>query len=234
MAVNRKAVRWVSIEESRPSVTRFWRDSLPCAGVLYHRCSLTGRGARGRGSSPAVRPLLGGLRDRPRAACGPRALGRSSKASKRPGEGVRPGAGTPEGLRPRPCPAGTVLEPSIPPGLGSHSARSSPMVPRAAPPSAPLPAPWGRGLCRLRGHQGLCREMPWGIVLWARPPGSQRCPPCPQEPRVRWCWPRVPPAPAGTVASARSPRTSRASRASVLQAGKVRPPGPAACLGSLP
>ena len=163
-AVNRKAVRWVSMEESRPSVTRFWRDSLPCAGVLYRRCSLTGRGARGRGSSPAVRPLLGGLRDRPRAACGPRALGRSSKASRRPGEGVRPGAGTPEGLRPRPCPAGTVLEPSIPPVwvLTPPGARPWSQGQHHPPPPF-LPHGAVRGLWRLRGHQGLRREMPWGI-----------------------------------------------------------------------
>lgn len=44
----------------------------------------------------------------------------------------------------------------------------------------------------------------------------------PQVPRARWCWPRVPPAPAETVGSAGNLRTMRASPASAPQAGKVR------------
>lgn len=75
------------------------------------------------------------------------------------------------------------------------------------------------------GCRGLCQDVPRALTSGWGSWGAHH-PACPsQGPRVRWCWPHVPPGPAETAVSVGSQRTMRASPVPAPRAGRVSPGG---------
>ena len=73
------------------------------------------------------------------------------------------------------------------------------------------------------GCCGLCQDVPRALTSGWGSWGAHH-PACPsQGPRVRWCWPHVPPGPAETAVSVGSQRTTRASPVPAPRAGRVSP-----------
>lgn len=75
------------------------------------------------------------------------------------------------------------------------------------------------------GRRGLCQDVPGALTSGRGSRGVHRPASPSQGPRVRWCWPRVPPGPAETAASVGSQRITRASPVPAPQAGRVSPGG---------
>lgn len=154
----------------------------------------------------------------------PRLMGASCLGHERLGPGPRPPRawGAPaltarcsSGARPRLCPAAPGSQVSI--RFASSPSSGPQLSPELTRGLTCSPAGVGRW-----EDQHTAAVAATGLALW---PGSLGLTifPLPQEPRVRWCWPRVPPAPAGTAASAGRPRTTRASPVCARPAGRVRP-----------
>ena len=73
------------------------------------------------------------------------------------------------------------------------------------------------------GCCGLCQDVPRALTSGWGSWGAHH-PACPsQGPRVRWCWPHVPPGPAETAVSVGIQRTTRASPGPAPRAGRVSP-----------